>query len=315
MSACLLCGSPHTKLLYRASDRLYRTTSKVFSVVRCEECGLVRMDPAPPPEELHKYYPDNYWFSPGENAASRLEEGYRRLVLRDHVAFIEAALADTNAKGPLLDAGCGGGLLLGMMRERGHRVIGLDISPDAAGIAWRRQGVPAMAALLTAAPLPEGSCKAVSLFHVVEHLENPRAHLEAAARLLAPGGRLIVQVPDAASWQFRLLGHRWNGLDVPRHLFDFRGEDVDRLLGSCGFEVLRRKHFSLRDNPAGFASSIAPGLDPMARRVRKLPESTGGKIARDLLYLAILAAALPFTVVEAAFSSGSTIMVEARRRS
>ena len=42
------------------------------------------------------------------------------------------------------------------------------------------------------------------------------------------------------------------------------------LLDHCGFEIVRRKHFSLRDNPAGLASSLAPGLDPMARRVRKV---------------------------------------------
>ena len=314
MSGCLLCGSARGQVLFRASDRLYRTTTEIFSVVRCGECGLLRLDPQPPLAELHRYYPDNYWFSAGENAAGRLEEAYRRIVLRDHVRFVEHALAASAEGGPLLDAGCGGGLFLGMMRERGHRVLGLDVSPAAAAIAWRRQRVPAVCGLVTHAPFLNGSCRAVSMFHVVEHLDDPRPHLIAAGRLLEPEGRLIVQVPDAACWQFRLLGQAWNGLDVPRHLFDFRGSDLERLLDSCGFEVIRRKHFSLRDNPAGFASSVAPALDPMARRVRRIRESTGGKIARDLLYLAILAAALPFTVVEAAFGAGSTIMVEARRK-
>lgn len=314
MSACLLCGSTRAKVEFRGTDRLYHTTAKIFSVVRCADCGLLRLDPVPPPAELYSYYPANYWFSPGENAASRLEESYRRLVLRDHVAFVEGALAATRAQGPVLDAGCGGGLLLGMLRERGHRVLGLDISPDAARIAWQRQGVPAMAALLTAVPLPDRCCKAVSLFHVVEHLQDPRPHLEAAGRLLAPDGRLIVQVPDASCWQYRVLGRRWNGLDVPRHLWNFRGHDIALLLEGCGFEVVRAKHFSLRDNPAGFASSVAPGLDPMARRVRGLRESTAGKIVRDLLYLAILGVGLPFAALEAAFGAGSTIMLEARRR-
>ena len=81
----------------------------------------------------------------------------------------------------------------------------------------------------------------------------------------------MVHVPNAASWQFRLLGRRWNGVDVPRHLFDYRDRDVERLLAVSGFEVLRRRYFSLRDNPAGLASSLAPGLDPMARRVRRVP--------------------------------------------
>ena len=49
-------------------------------------------------------------------------------------------------------------------------------------------------------------------------------------------------------------------------------EHIDRLLDSCGFETLRRKFFSLRDNPAGLATSLAPALDPMARH---LPEERG----------------------------------------
>jgi SAM-dependent methyltransferase len=314
MSVCLVCGSASTRTLFAASDRLYHTTTKIFRVVRCGQCGLMRLDPQPPAEELHAYYPDYYWFSPDENAASRLEEAYRRIVLRDHVRFVEQALRANGARGPLLDVGCGGGLFLGMMRERGFRVAGLDFSREAAGIAWRRQRVPVACGVLTDVPFASGTFAALTMFHVVEHLEDPRAHLTAAGRLLSENGRLIVQVPNAASWQSRLLGRSWNGLDVPRHLFDFRAGDLERLLASCGFEVVRRKHFSLRDNPAGFASSIAPSLDPMARRVRRLKESVGGRIARDLLYLAIVGAALPFAVAEAAFGAGSTVMVEARKR-
>ncbi|MBV8732374.1 MAG: methyltransferase domain-containing protein, partial [Acidobacteriia bacterium] len=142
---------------------------------------------------------------------------------------------------------------------------------------------------------------------------DPRVFLIEAHRLLADEGRLVVQVPNAASWQARVLGARWNGMDVPRHLFDFRVNDLEKLLESCGFRVARRKHFSLRDNPAGLASSVAPGLDPMARRVRKRSESGARRVATDLVYLALVVAALPFTLAEAACHAGSTIMVEASK--
>jgi SAM-dependent methyltransferase len=310
MSACLVCGSERWAPLFTASDRLYHTTAKEFAVVRCEECGLARLDPQPAAEELRRYYPDNYWFAPDESAASRLEEAYRRLVLRDHVRFVVQALA----RGPLLDVGCGGGLFLGMMRERGYAVVGLDFSREAAAIAWKRQQVPAVCGDLAHAPLRAGSLAGITMFHVLEHLPDPRAYLVAARDLLAPDGRLVVQVPNAASWQFRLLGRRWSGVDVPRHLFDFRGCDVERLLEDCGMVVVRRKYFSLRDNPAGLASSVAPGLDPMARRVRRVAESAGARLAKDLAYFALTAAALPFALVEAGFRAGSTVMMEAHKR-
>src|SRR5579863_2569854 len=144
MSACLLCGSESATLLFRASDRLYHTTTREFAVVRCGQCGLMRLDPQPAPDELRHYYPDTYWFSPDQSAASRFEESYRRAVLRDHVRFVAQSLRHSRASGPLLDVGSGGGLFLSLMRERGFRAIGLDFSRQAAAISWRRQHAPAV---------------------------------------------------------------------------------------------------------------------------------------------------------------------------
>jgi SAM-dependent methyltransferase len=313
-SQCPACDSAEFRLLFTASDRLYHTTSERFQVVECKQCRLMQLAPQPTPAELEQYYPKNYWFTPEGSAASRLEEIYRRFVLRDHVRFVERALRESGQTGPVLDVGCGGGLFLRLLRDRGFRVMGLDFSIDAARVAWTSNGVPATCATLSSAPLPPESFAAVTMFHVLEHLYDPRAYLEAARDLLRPEGRLIIQVPNAGCWQFLLLGATWNGVDVPRHLFDFRPADLDRLLDSCGFEVLRRKYFSLRDNPAGLATSLAPALDPMARRVRQSREGPRERLAKDLLYAAFVAAALPFTAIEAACRAGSTIMIEARKK-
>jgi SAM-dependent methyltransferase len=313
-TTCLVCGHAGFRSLFAATDRLYGATEREFQLVACQACGLMRLAPQPPPEELSLYYPKNYWYAPDASLAARLEESYRRLVLRDHVRFVSRALVECGETGPLLDVGCGGALLPRMLRERGFPAMGLDSSPEAAAIAWNTNGVPVVCGDLEHAPLRSGLCAAISMFHVLEHLYNPRAYLESARELLRPNGRLIVQVPNAASWQFQLLGPRWNGVDVPRHLTDFRARDLEALLSAAGFEVLRRKYFSWRDNPAGLASSLAPALDPMARRVRGLRETPLGKLLRDLVYFALLVGAVPFTLLEAACHAGSTIMIEARKK-
>lgn len=225
-----------------------------------------------------------------------------------------SALERSGAEGPVLDVGCGGGLFLRLVAEKGRKVLGLDFSLPAASAAWWHNGVPAVCASLAKAPLPYGTFAAVTMFHVLEHLYDPMAYLDAAHDLLEPEGRLIVQVPNAASWQFLLLGENWTGVDIPRHLLNFRVKDLEILLDRCGFDVVRVKQFSLRDNPAGLATSIAPSLDPMARRIRNVPESHGMKLAKDILYLLLVLTALPFTIVEAACRAGSTVMIEARKR-
>lgn len=243
-----------------------------------------------------------------------MEQAYRRVVLRDHLSFVTRALRDSGENGPVVDVGCGGGLFLRLMAERGYRVAGLDFSIDAAAVAWKQNGVPVVCATLSEPPLAPETCAAVTMFHVLEHLHDPTRYIDCARTILKPDGRLIVQVPNASCWQFRLFGSAWNGVDVPRHLIDFKVSDLDLLLEDCGFEVLRHKHFSLRDNPAGLASTLAPSLDPMARRVRGTSEGPRISLLKDALYFGLVAASTPFTMLEAFCGAGSTVMVEARKK-
>jgi SAM-dependent methyltransferase len=162
------------RTLFSGSDRLYRTTDKIFLIVECRNCRLIRLYPQPSPIELRDYYPPGYWFVPESSAADTLEQAYRRFVLRDHLRFVERALRESEEEGLVLDVGCGGGLFLQMLGERRKsKVVGLDFSLDAANVAWRRAGVPAVCATLTRAPLAPGSCAAITMFHVLEHLYDP----------------------------------------------------------------------------------------------------------------------------------------------
>ena len=76
----------------------------------------------------------------------------------------------------------------------------------------------------------------------------------------------------------------------------------------------RRKFFSLRDNPAGLASSLCPQLEPVARRVRQPNEGPAARLFKDVLYFGLVAASTPLTLLEAAGAAGSTVMIEAVRK-
>ena len=311
MNGCLLCGSSAATELHRGSDRLYATTDKIFAVVRCQACGLVRIDPQPPDAELHRYYPKQYWFEPKPTLAGRLEEVYRKLMLRDHVAFAKKVLAGKRAR-RVLDVGCGGGLFLRELREPGIEVFGLDVSVEAAKVAMRQNQVPVTVSDLQAAPFASGSWDLITMYHVLEHVPAPPQFLRAVAGLLAPGGSLIAQVPNLDCWQYRVFGAKWSGLDIPRHLNDFRLSDMRRMMEGCGFEIVRVKHFSWRDNPAGVVTSLFPNLEPVARVVRRLDGGPLAKLGKDLLYLCLVMLAVPFAALEAAFGKGSSVMIEAR---
>ena len=157
-----------------------------------------------------------------------------------------------------------------MMRERGVRVVGLDFSREAA-----RGGVVA-----AAGPGGRGGLRARAAARRQLRRRSPcftwwststiRARTSRRrASCWRRDGRLIVQVPNAASLAVAPAGAALERRSTCRATcIDFRDRDLETVLVRSGFEVVRRKYFSLRDNPAGLASSLAPALDPMARRVR-----------------------------------------------
>lgn len=308
---CPLCGAAEARPRFRSTDRLYRTTSKLFDVVECGACGTLYLSPPPSREELARAYPAGYWWSAGNEGglARKLEGLYRRAVLRDHLAFVTRAVGPPPAR--ILDVGCGSGDLLAALGRRGYSCTGMDCSLPALAAA-SGQKIAALLGDYRAAPLRSESFGAVGMFHFLEHIPDPACALRFAHQVLRPSGRLIVQVPNAASWQMAALGARWSGLDVPRHLVNFRGSDLERLVEQSGFRITRRKHFSLRDNPAALATSLAPGLEPVSRRVRR-SEGVGQRLALDLAYFALVVAALPLAAAEAAAGRGATIMLEAQK--
>jgi SAM-dependent methyltransferase len=283
-------------------------------VVECAGCRLLRLSPWPKAADMRRHYPAGFWLSGGGEAHSRIEEYYRRFLLRDHVAFVKSALQRAKVAGPVLEISSRGGWFLHEIASLRRQVVALDFDIAAASAAWHSKHAPAVLGTLAHPPFAPASFAAVAMFQVLEHLYDPAGHLEAAHRLLKPGGRLIVQVPNASCWQFLLLGERWNGLDAPRHLIQYRPKDLEILLDRCGFEVERWKYFALRDNPFGLASSLAPGWDPEMRRLSGRPESVRMRTAKDLLHQALTLASLPITILEAACHAGSTMMVEARAK-
>jgi SAM-dependent methyltransferase len=318
---CPACESASAQLLFTAGDRRWGTTDRVFQIVECHGCRLIRLYPQPTPAELSSYYPQDYWRPPEHDLEDWLKQKYRRLALSDCVHFVERALFESEEltrgkRGILLDVGCGDGFLLQILAGRGRGpVAGIDFSLDAAITAWREHRVPVLCGTLSSAPFADGSCAVITMFHVLQHLYHPVDYLDAAHRLLSPDGRLIVQVPNAACWQFLLFGDQWHGMDVPRQLLHFRASDLETLLEHCGFEVLRRKHFLLRDNPASLASSLLQTMDPAIGPVRRRSARGAWRLLSDVAYLALVLACLPFTIFEAACNAGSTVMVEARKKS
>jgi SAM-dependent methyltransferase len=300
------------RTLCSGEDFLYHSTERSFLFVECQECRMVRLYPRPEPEEIRRYYPPALTESERTCPHGKLSRFVQRLLMRGHVKFVRQAVKRVPGDEPVLDVGCGTGRFLRELNLPQQRLVGIDFSVDAAAEAWACNAVPAVCGALTSAPFAAGRFAAITMFQVLEHLYDPSVYVQAAAHLLHPEGRLIVQVPSASAWQFLLFGERWSGLDIPRHLVLFHYKDLEKLLDYCGFEIVRRKRFSLLDDPTMLATSLVPSLNPRVRLVRGVDENDMAAIVKHLLFGLFWLLALPIAAIESACHGGATLMVEAR---
>lgn len=302
---CQVCDSASFTLLFSGRDWL-RGTDAAYRIVECTGCGLFLLDPRPSAEQLKAFRPESYWWEAVPFLEGALANRLRRWALRDQARFVEESVGGPE---PVLDLS---GSAAAALRERGLRVVagGFSVPPppsptEADGFVAVRCYPPELCFL-------PSSFSAVTAFHVLEHLLDPDAALAELKDLLVPDGRLVVQAPNAESWQALLLAESWTGFDVPRHPISFRSWHLEALLESAGYEVLRRKDFTFHASPCGLATSVWPALDPAVRRARQLTESRFATFLKNALYSALVAAALPLAALEAASGFGATILVEAR---
>lgn len=206
-----------------------------LGLVRCRACGLVYANPRPSEHELGAYYAgDTYECHETAGSASA---GAKADFLLDR---IERRLP-SEAPRKLLDYGAGGGGFLLHARSRGWDVNGFE--PGRRGWeACRGLGLDVVA---DAEELPSGAFGLVTLHHVFEHLADPVGVLGEIRRLLAPGGRLFIEVPNAASLRARLslpLFSRRFGFDeryraFPIHLMYYKPATLRAMLAKAGWKV------------------------------------------------------------------------------
>ncbi len=240
-TTCPVCGVLQGRVVYpEARDPL---TLDSFRVSECNECHVAFTEPRP--ASLDRFYPKRY-------------RGYGPLVTRILGAFYAARVTRwTNGKlagGSVLEIGCGPGLMLALFAARGWKALGIERNEEAAARARQAPGV-----VITAVPvegLPsDARFDLIIMFHVLEHIGDPVALLKECARRLTPDGRLIVNVPNFASWQSRFAGPCWLHLDVPRHLVHFSPQTLAATLQRTGLKLSELRYASFEHDPYGWVES------------------------------------------------------------
>ncbi len=139
--------------------------------------------------------------------------------------------------GRVLEVGSSTGLLLSILKEKGWKVTGVEISSEAARYAERR-GVSTLQIPIEELNLPLKSFDLIIANHTLEHLQNPEEVLQKIHELLRDGGILLIDVPNFGGFSARIFKKSWFALLPQEHLWHFTFDSLSRILKLSGFEVI-----------------------------------------------------------------------------
>lgn len=218
---CPLCLSRDITDVYRVDN---------INIFRCGHCYSFHTYPLPDKEFLSGLYGEGY-FQPYLK-----EDGYKRREFLKRIAWCGKYISS----GAVLDVGCGIGTFISMISGEVKSAAGVELSPEACRTARDKYGLSLHNTVLEQAGFEKNTFDAITLWHVLEHISAPDAFLREINRILKASGKLIIEVPNSRSIEFRLserLGRK-NQYMIGEHLYHFSEEGLKTLLKRNGFEII-----------------------------------------------------------------------------
>jgi SAM-dependent methyltransferase len=230
---CSLCAAQSRPILRGRPDTEYNVACRL-DYWNCKGCGLVFADPVPS-ELIPSFY---VAYSTHADVSAHTHGRFWRVMdavtprLDRNDAFDTLGLA---ADAHILDFGCGAGQFLQGLADAGYtRLSGCDFDPKVA--AATMPGIDFYAGLDA---LGDAQFDAITLNHVIEHLEDVPGSLARLKRHLAPGGFIYIRTPNARSVLRRLFGAAWRGWETPRHLNVLTFEAIRLAANAAGASIDR----------------------------------------------------------------------------
>ncbi|AZQ43138.1 class I SAM-dependent methyltransferase [Nonlabens ponticola] len=216
-----------------SSTQDYFLTQEHFDIVKTTIDGLLKTMPIP--SNLDKYYQSDEYLSHDDSNTGLFASLYktaRNWNLNSKKSLISKYLPE----GPMLDIGAGNGELVSYLRENRFDAIGFEPSPLARKFAYQK-GIQLLD------ELPDAQIKSyrvVTMFHVLEHVEDLSEQLHYLSKIVEEDGHVIIAVPNHKSLDAKLFGKYWAAWDVPRHLWHFDKNGIQSVFDGK-FELVNTK--------------------------------------------------------------------------
>jgi len=222
---CTLCGTPGARAVLSLGE---------WRILRCAGCGLGWLDPRPEPSLLGELYDEAYFTRQGIMTAESDEQMAAKIAGQSsRVRFVQKF----KPSGRLLDVGCASGHFLARAREAGYEVRGLEVSDWAVSEGRKRLGLDIVHGTIETAGFAGSAFDAVTMWHVLEHFDDPVASLRKVRDWLESHGVLVLECPNSGSFDAAKYGSEWAGWRIPYHFWHFTPKSLKLILERSGFAV------------------------------------------------------------------------------
>ena len=233
LDRCPVCHNQNINHILTAEDFL--VTREKFQIYSCQNCGLRFTNPRPNDDQLAGYYDSDEYISHSNEGSSLINGLYkiaRTFTLRRKRKLIESLSQSKR----LLDVGCGTGHFIDYCQQHDWQVSGVEPNEIARTQAEEKTKIVIRQDLSEVA---DTSFQVITLWHVLEHLPNLEQTMNQLKSLLAPGGVIIIAVPNFEAYEASVFKEYWAAYDVPRHLYHFNPNALEQLVNKYGLKVAR----------------------------------------------------------------------------
>lgn len=136
----------------------------------------------------------------------------------------------------------------------------------------------------------------------MEHLADPLGDLKRLRGKIADDGKIIIGVPNFASWQAKFGQAGWLHLDVPRHLNHFTPHSIGKVLALAGFRVVKIRYASPEHDPIGWIQTSLNRIDNKHNRLLRLLMRLDKPNVWNLLHVVLAGLLLPLAVLASVVS-------------
>jgi SAM-dependent methyltransferase len=239
-----------------------------YGYLKCANCGFLQCNPIPSNAVLFNYYQEQYaydWFQKN-SLFKKWQAKHRHHKIRKYIQPTDK----------ILDFGCGHGFFVQELAGRGFQCFGFDIGSDK--ISHHQNGH--INNKNTFQEYKEDGFDVITLWHVLEHMQNQHDILDQLKQKLKPGGKIIIAVPNTNSYAFKRLAQKWGWLQQPYvHINQYNPHNLSLLLEQHGWIIEKLSTTDTWDQSIyDFLISLFFYKNKSRNTVRQFGENAGGSL-------------------------------------